>query len=293
MDKKVTFKSPVLPYVLLAPQLIITMLFFIWPSYQALKQSVLQEDPFGLSVTFVGMDNFKTLFSDPLYLESFLISVLFSVLVAFFAMAIALFLAIQADRVVRGGMFYKTFLILPYAIATAVAGVLWMFLFLSPLGVIQHGLKIFGIDWDYVLDASDAFLLVVIAASWKQVAYNFIFFLAGLQAIPKSLIEAASIDGASSMRRFWTIILPLLSPTTFFLLVVNLVYAFFDTFAIIHTVTAGGPAGATNTLVYKVFNDGFIGLNLGGSAAQSVILMIIVMSLTVIQFRYIEKKVHY
>ncbi len=293
MEKRVIFRSRVLPYVLVAPQIAVTLIFFIWPASQALYQSVLIEDPFGLSSTFVWADNFTELFGDPQYLNSIRVTAGFSVSVALLALGAALYLAVQADRVIRGAMAYKTLLVWPYAVAPAVAGVLWLFLFNPTLGIVAYGLRKLGYDWNHLLDGGQAMFLVVIAAAWKQISYNFLFFLAGMQAIPRSLIEAAAIDGAGPARRFWTIVFPLLTPTTFFLLVINVVYAFFDTFGIIHQVTEGGPAGATNILVYKVFRDGFIGLDLGGSAAQSVVLMAIVITLTVIQFRYIERKVHY
>ncbi len=293
MEKRVIFRSRVLPYVLVAPQIAVTLIFFIWPASQALYQSVLIEDPFGLSSTFVWADNFAELFADPQYLQSIRVTAFFSVCVALLALAAALYLAVQADRVIRGAMAYKTLLVWPYAVAPAVAGVLWLFLFNPTLGIVAYGLRKLGYDWNHLLNGGQAMFLVVIAAAWKQISYNFLFFLAGMQAIPRSLIEAAAIDGAGPARRFWTIVFPLLTPTTFFLLVINVVYAFFDTFGIIHQVTEGGPAGATNILVYKVFRDGFIGLDLGGSAAQSVVLMAIVITLTVIQFRYIERKVHY
>ena len=293
MQKRVTFRSPWLPYALVAPQLIITLVFFIWPASQALFQSMLVEDPFGLSTEFVWLDNFEELFGDPLYGESFWITVVFSISTTFLALSSGMLLAVMANRVIKGATFYKSALLWPYAVAPAVAGVLWLFMFSPANGIIALTLDSFGYKWNHVLDGDQAMLLVVLAAAWKQVAYNFLFFLAGLQMIPKSLLEAAAIDGAGPARRFWTIVFPLLSPTTFFLLVVNVVYAFFDTFGIIHAVTSGGPAGATNILVYKVFNDGFVGLDLGGSAAQSVILMIIVISLTVVQFRYLERKVQY
>ena len=293
MEKRVVFKDPVLPYLLLAPQIIITLVFFIWPAIQALKQSLFVEDAFGLSSEFIWFENFETLFDDPLYLESLWITAFFSLAVAAIALAGALYLAVQADRVVKGALAYRTLLIWPYAVAPAVAGVLWLLLFNPTLGVLPYVMRGIGLDWNHHVNGGQAMTLVVIAAAWKQLPYNFLFFLAGMQAIPKSLIEAAAIDGAGPFRRFWTVIFPLLTPTTFFLLVINVVYAFFDTFGIIHAVTSGGPAGATNILVYKVFNDGFIGLDLGGSAAQSVILMGIVITLTVIQFRYIERKVHY
>ncbi len=293
MEKRVVFKHPVLPYLLLAPQIVITLVFFIWPAMQAMKQSLMVEDAFGLSSEFVWFDNFVVLFEDPLYLESLWITAVFSVSVAALALSGALYLAVQADRVINGALVYRTLLIWPYAIAPAVAGVLWLLLFNPTLGVLPYLMRGIGLDWNHHVNGDQAMALVVIAAAWKQLPYNFLFFLAGMQAIPRSLIEAAAIDGAGPMRRFWTVVFPLLTPTTFFLLVINVVYAFFDTFGIIHAVTSGGPAGATNILVYKVFNDGFIGLDLGGSAAQSVVLMGIVITLTVIQFRYIERKVHY
>ena len=293
MEKRVQFRSLTLPYLLLLPQIAITLIFFIWPALQALKQSVLLEDPFGLSTEFVWLDNFAAIFADEAYLASLGVTAVFSLSVALLALSLALFLAVQADRVLRGAMAYKTLLIWPYAIAPAVAGVLWLMLFNPTLGVVAFFLHALGYDWNHQVNGGEAMLLVVVAAAWKQISYNFLFFLAGLQAIPRSLIEAAAIDGAGPARRFWTVIFPLLTPTTFFLLVINVVYAFFDTFGIVHAVTEGGPAGATNILVYKVFNDGFIGLDLGGSAAQSVILMGIVVTLTVIQFRYIERRVHY
>ncbi len=292
-EKRVTFRRPLLPWLLVAPQLIITLVFFIWPASQALYQSVLIEDAFGLSREFVWFDNFVELFGDAGYRNSFEVTVVFSIGTAALSLSLALLLAVMADRAIRGALAYKTLLIWPYAIAPAVAGVLWFFMFNPSIGVAAYGLKALGYGWNHYLDGNDAMILVIVAAAWKQVSYNFLFFLAGLQAIPRSLIEAAAIDGAGPARRFWTIVFPLLTPTTFFLLVVNVVYAFFDTFGIIHATTAGGPPQATNILVYKVFNDGFIGLDLGGSAAQSAILMAIVIALTVVQFRYIERKVEY
>lgn len=293
MEKRAVFKSRWLPYVLIAPQLLITLIFFFLPAGQAIHQSVLMEDPFGLAVEFVGLQNFKDLFADPNYLSSFKITMVFSVLVAFLAMALSLLFAVCADRVIRGANAYKTFLIVPYAIAPAVAGVLWMFIFNPTLGVVSYVLHALGIDWNYMISSTDALILIVVAAVWKQVSYNFIFFLAGLQAIPKSLLEAAAMDGAGPVRRFWSVVFPLLSPTTFFLLVMNVVYAFFDTFAIVDATTMGGPGQETNILVYKVFVDGFRNMDYGGSAAQSVVLMALVIVLTVIQFRFIERRVNY
>lgn len=293
MGKRVVFQNRWLPYLLVAPQLAITLIFFFLPAGQAIYQSVLMQDPFGLSTEFVGLQNFETLLSDPNYVSSFKITMVFSALVAFLGLAISLLLAVCADRVLRGASAYKTFLIVPYAVAPAVAGVLWMFIFNPTLGVLSYVMRMFGIDWNYLVDADQALTLLVIAAVWKQVSYNFIFFLAGLQAIPKSLLEAAAMDGAGPFRRFWTVVFPLLSPTTFFLLVMNIVYAFFDTFAIVDATTMGGPGQDTNILVYKVFVDGFRNMDFGGSAAQSVILMVMVIILTVIQFRFIERRVNY
>ncbi len=293
MEKKVTFKHDWLPWALIAPQLIVVLIFFVWPSAQALLQSLMLEDAFGNSREFVGLINFKALFADATYWESFRVTAVFSTLVAVIGISVSLGLAVCANRVVRARGVYRTLLIWPYAVAPVVAAMLWVFLFNSTFGVLTHWLKLFGITWNYALNSGQAMTLVVVAAVWKQVSYNFLFFLAGLQSVPKSLIEAASIDGAGPFRRFWTIVFPLLSPTTFFLLVVNVVYAFFDTFAIIDAATHGGPGRDTAILVYRVYYDGFKAQDLGGSAAQSVILMSLVVVLTVVQFRYVEKKVTY
>jgi sn-glycerol 3-phosphate transport system permease protein len=293
MEKRVLFRSGWLPWVLIAPQLLIIGIFFFWPAAQAVLQSFQMEDAFGMSTEWVGFDNFRTLFSDPSYLDSFYRTALFSVLVAGIGIATSLALAIFADRIVRFAMVYKTLLIIPYAVAPVIAGVLWIFMFSPSIGVVSYFLGKLGYDWNHLMNENQAMALIVLAAVWKQISYNFLFFLAGLQSIPKALIEAASIDGAGPWRRFWNIQLPLLSPTTFFLLVINIVYAFFDTFGIIDAATHGGPGQSTSILVYKVYLDGFKALDLGGSAAQSVILMLIVVVLTVIQFRYVEKKVQY
>jgi sn-glycerol 3-phosphate transport system permease protein len=293
LEKRAFFRSRWLPYALVAPQLAITIIFFFWPAGQALYQSVLMQDAFGASVEFVGLENFRTLLNDPGYLASFQVTAVFSVLVAGFGLAISLLLAVFADRLLRGATTFKTLLIWPYAVAPAIAGVLWLFMFNPTLGVVAHWLRNAGVHWDFLLNGRQALLLLVMAAVWKQISYNFVFFLAGLQAIPKSLIEAAAIDGAGPGRRFWTIVFPLLSPTTFFLLVVNIVYAFFDTFAIVDAITQGGPGQETSILVYKLYHDGFKALDFGGSAAQSVVLMAIVVMLTVVQFRFIERKVNY
>ncbi len=293
MEKRVVFSKLGLPILLVAPQIVITLVFFIWPASQALYQSLLLEDAFGLKSQFVWLDNFIALFSDPHYLNSFARTVVFSAATAGLSLGVALFLAAMADRVLKGATAYRTLIVWPYAVAPAVAGVLWFFMFNPSIGILAYLLKGLGYDWNHYLDGTDAMMLVILAASWKQVSYNFLFFLAGLQAIPRSLVEAAALDGARPFKRFWTIVFPLLSPTAFFLLVVNIVYAFFDTFGIVHATTSGGPAQSTTILVYKVFNDGFIGLDLGGSAAQSVVLMAVVITLTVFQFRYIERKVAY
>jgi sn-glycerol 3-phosphate transport system permease protein len=293
VEKRVRFKSAWLPWVLLAPQLAVITVFFFWPAGQALVQSLQQQDAFGASVEWIGLDNFRRLWADESYLASFKTTAVFSILVAGLGLTIALTLAVFADRVVNGAAFYKTLLIWPYAVAPAVAGVLWLFMFAPSIGIVSYVLHKMGIEWNSLLNSGDAMTLIVIAAVWKQISYNFLFFLAGLQSIPKSLIEAAAIDGAGPWRRFWTIIFPLLSPVTFFLLVINIVYAFFDTFAIVDTATQGGPGKDTAILVYKVYFDGFKAMDLGGSAAQSVVLMVIVIALTVVQFRYVEKKVNY
>ncbi|BDR07451.1 glycerol-3-phosphate transporter permease [Comamonas testosteroni] len=293
MEKRVLFRSKWLPWVLIAPQLLIIGIFFFWPAGQAVLQSFQMEDAFGMSTEWVGFDNFRQIFSDPTYLNSFKRTALFSVLVAGLGIATSLALAIFADRIVRFAMVYKTLLIIPYAVAPVIAGVLWVFMFSPSIGVVAYLLNKLGYTWNHLMNENQAMTLIVLASVWKQISYNFLFFLAGLQSIPKALIEAASIDGAGPWRRFWNIQLPLLSPTTFFLLVINIVYAFFDTFGIIDAATHGGPGQSTSILVYKVYLDGFKALDLGGSAAQSVILMLIVVVLTVIQFRYVEKKVQY
>jgi sn-glycerol 3-phosphate transport system permease protein len=293
VEKRVVFRSAWLPYALVAPQIAVTIVFFFWPAVQAGWYSFQLQDAFGERTQFVGLANFAALLQDENYLYSFKVTALFSVLVAGSGLAISLLLATMANRVIRGALAYRTLLIWPYAVASAVAGVLWLFLFAPSIGIITFALRSLGIQWDWVLQGDQALLLVVIAATWKQISYNFLFFLAGLQSIPRSLIEAAAIDGAGPARRFWTIVFPLLSPTAFFLLVVNIVYAFFDTFGVIDATTQGGPAGATQILVYKVYYDGVKAADLGGSSAQSVILMAIVIALTVVQFRYVERRVQY
>lgn len=293
MQKNAFFNGLTIPLMLLLPQLAITVVFFYWPASQAVWQSFLLQDAFGTSTEFVWFENYQALFSDPGYLKAFINTLIFSSVVCFLSLSIALLFAVMADRAIRGAEIFKTLLIWPYAVAPAVAGVLWLFMFDPSLGMLARGLSRMGIAWNPRLNGNDAMLLVILAATWKQISYNFLFFLAGLQSIPKSVIEAAVIDGAKPWRRFWTIVFPLLSPTTFFLLVVNIVYVFFDTFGIIDTITGGGPSGATETLVYKVFSDGKGGSNLGGSAAQSVVLLVMVIAMTAVQFKFIERRVSY
>ena len=293
MEKRVVYQSSWLPWALMAPQLAVICIFFFWPAGQAMLQSLQQSDAFGTSVEWVGLENFRNLWNDPSYLASFKTTAVFSALVASLGISLSLVLAVFADRVVRGSGIYKTLLIWPYAVAPAVAGVLWLFMFSPSIGIVAFWLGWLGVDWNHLINGNHAMTLVVMAAVWKQLSYNFLFFLAGLQSIPKSLIEAASIDGASPWHRFWTIQFPLLTPVSFFLLVINIVYAYFDTFAIIDATTSGGPGKDTAILVYKVYFDGFKALDLGGSAAQSVVLMVIVIAMTVVQFKYVEKKVNY
>ena len=293
MEKRVHFGSRWLPYALVLPQIAVTLVFFVWPAAETLYYSALLQDAFASKIQFVWFDNFVTLFHDPHYLSSFKVTALFSAIVAVVGLAVSLLLAVFADRVLRASSVYKTLLIWPYAVAPAVAGVLWLFMLSPSIGILTYVLRGFGVSWNYYVNSGQALLLICAAAIWKQISYNFLFFLAGLQSIPSSLLEAAAIDGAGPVRRFWTIVFPLLSPTAFFLLVVNVVYAFFDTFAIIDSTTQGGPAQATQILVFKIYQDGVQALDLGGSAAQSVVLMIIVIALTVVQFRWVERKVQY
>ena len=293
VEKRVRFKSWWLPWALIAPQMAIILIFFFWPAAQALYFSVQQQDAFGTNTQFVGLENFRALFADETYLASFQTTAVFSVCVAAMGLSLSMLLAVMADRVVKASALYKTLLIWPYAVAPAIAGVLWLFMFAPSIGVVSYTIRSWGFDWNHLLNGTHAMILIVMAAVWKQISYNFLFFLAGLQSIPKSLLEAAAIDGAGPWRRFWTVQFPLLTPTTFFLLVINIIYVFIDTFAIIDAATSGGPGKDTAILVYKVYHDGFKALDLGGSAAQSVILMLILIALTVVQFRYVEKRVHY
>ncbi len=293
MEKRARFESRWLPYALVAPQIAVTAIFFFWPAGETIWQSLLLQDAFGAHTQFVWFDNFTDLFRNDDYLNSFRITVVFSTAVTVIGLTVSLILAAFADRVISAAPIYKTLLIWPYAVAPAIAAVLWLFLFSPTLGLVAHWLRRLGIAWNPLLDGTDAMILIIVAAVWKQISYNFLFFLAGLQSIPKSLLEAAAIDGAGPVRRFVTIVFPLLSPTTFFLLVINIIYAFIETFAIVDAATGGGPARATEILVFKVYNDGFKGLDLGGSAAQSAVLMLILVALTVFQFRFVEKKVQY
>lgn len=293
MQRRAIFNNRILPYFLLLPQLVITIVFFFWPASQAIFQSVLSQDPFGLRTQFVYLENFRTVLSDPLYIEAFLVTITFSFSVTLFVMTLALLFAVMADRQIRGAQTYKTLLLWPYALAPAVAAVLWVFIFHPSIGIVGKSLNASGITWDYKLNGAQALFLIVIASAWKQIAHNFLFFLAGLQSVPTAVVEAAMIDGASAWKLFRTILFPLISPTTFYLMTINLVFAFFDTFGVIHALTSGGPGRATTTLMYKVYMDGYVNLNLGISAAQSVILMLIVSALVWIQFRYVEGKVHY
>lgn len=293
MQRRVVFNNKLLPYLLLAPQVVITIIFFFWPASQAIYQSVLRQDPFGLRTTFVYFENFQTVLSDPLYIEAFQVTIVFSISVTLFVMTLALLFAIMADRHIRGAQTYKTLLLWPYALAPAVAAVLWGFIFHPSIGILGKVMNHSFIQWDYFLNSFHGFALIVIASSWKQIAHNFLFFLAGLQSVPPAVVEAAMIDGAGAWKLFRTILFPLISPTTFYLLTVNLVFSFFDTFGVIHALTHGGPGRSTTTLMYKAYIDGYVSLNLGHSAAQSVILMLIVSVIVWVQFRYVEGKVHY
>ncbi|MBY3140172.1 sn-glycerol-3-phosphate ABC transporter permease UgpA [Rhizobium laguerreae] len=291
--KRTVFPNKLLPYLLIAPQIFVTVVFFLWPAATAFWQSFLRQDAFGFKTNFVWFENYRRLFADPIYINAFGHTLVFAILVTVLSTAIALLLAAAAMRVLRNSRIYSTLLIWPYAVAPAIAGILWWFMFNPSIGIVAYMLRTMGINWNQLINPDHAMVLIVIAATWKQISYNFLFFLAALQSVPRSLQEAGAIDGAGPVKRFWTIVFPLISPTTFYLIVINIVYAMFDTFGIIHATTQGGPARATEILVYKVYFDGFIGLNLGSSAAQSVILMVIVIALTAVQFRFIERRVQY
>jgi sn-glycerol 3-phosphate transport system permease protein len=291
--KRVQFEHSPIPYLFVAPQIIIIVVFFLWPAAQAVYQSFLLEDAFGLSSQFVWFRNYKDTILSDAWLQSAGFTLIFSTLVTLLSLSIALLLAVKANEVIHGSSSYKTMLMWAYAIAPPVAGLMGNLMFNPLIGDLYHFMNAIGFDFDHKLDGKDAGFVVVLISVWKQVSVNFIFFLSGLQGIPKSVIEASTMDCKSSFRRFWTITFPLLAPTTFFLMVINITYAFFETFGIIDTTTQGAPGGATTTLVFKVYQDGFRGADLGGSSAQSVVLMLMVLALTVVQFRFIERKVHY
>jgi sn-glycerol 3-phosphate transport system permease protein len=290
VERRTIFGGWLLPSLLVLPQLLLTFFFFLWPAAEATWFSTTVQDPFGQGSVFVGFDNFAELFGDPLYVQSILRTALFCAAVAAVSMAVALLLAVFADRHIRGRAVYRTLLIWPYAIAPAMSAVLWLFLLNPRIGLLGRWLNAHGIDWDYHVNGVQALLMVVLASAWKQVSYDFIFFLAGLQSIPRAVIEAARMDGAHGWRRFRTITFPLLAPTTFFLLVVNLVYAAFDTFGTIWALTGGGPGKATETLVIRVYRDGVVNQDLGGSSAQSVVLMLAIIGLTAMQFRFLGRR---
>jgi sn-glycerol 3-phosphate transport system permease protein len=290
MDRRTVFNGRLLPVVLLLPQLLLTLFFFYWPAGEALWSSVIAQDAFGQGFVYVGIDNFVDLLTDPLYLQSIVRTVLFCLAVSILAMATALALAVFADREISGRGIYRTLLIWPYAIAPAMSAVLFLFVLNPRVGLLGRWLNRHGVAWDYALNGGQAMLMVVLASAWKQVSYNFIFFLAGLQSIPRAVTEAARMDGARGWRRFRTMTFPLLAPTTFFLLVVNIVYAAFDTFGTIYALTQGGPGKDTETLVIKVFRDGVINQDVGSSSAQSVVLMLGVIVITAVQFRFMGRR---
>jgi sn-glycerol 3-phosphate transport system permease protein len=290
MERRTIFGHRLLPMLLVAPQFFLTVFFFLWPAGQAIWSSMTRQDPFGLHSQFVGLDNFTDLFEDPLYRESIGRTVVFMAAVSALSMAVALLLAVFADRDIRGRGVYRTLLIWPYAIAPAMAAVLWLLLLQPQIGLLGVWLNRHGVAWDYHLNGAQALLVVILASAWKQVSYNFIFFLAGLQSIPRAVVEAARLDGAKGWRRFRTVTFPLLAPTTFFLIVVNLVYAAFDTFGTVQALTQGGPGKATETMVIKVYRDGVVNLDIGSSSAQSVVLMLGVVGLTALQFRFLGRR---
>jgi len=290
VDRRTTFDGRLLPALLVLPQLLLTIFFFLWPAAEAFWSSLTTTDPFGQGWVFVGLDNFADLFSDALYVQTILRTLIFCATVSVLAMSAALLLATFADREIKGRAIYRTLLIWPYAVAPAMAAVLWLFLLQPQFGLLGRWLNGHGIAWDYVVNGGQALTMVALASAWKQVSYDFIFFLAGLQSIPRAVIEAARMDGARGWHRFRTITFPLLAPTTFFLLVVNLVYAAFDTFGTIWALTQGGPGKDTETLVIKVYRDGMVNQDIGGSAAQSVVLMLGVIALTALQFRFLGRR---
>ncbi len=290
MDRRTFFPGRLLPLALVAPQLLLTAIFFLWPAGEAIWFSLQRQDAFGLRTEYVGLENYADLFTDPLYRDSIGRTALFCIAVAGLAMAVALTLAVFADREIRWRAIYRTLLVWPYAVAPAVAAVLWILLLHPQIGLVGAWLNRHGMVWDYKLRDGQAMLMVILASAWKQVSYDFIFFMAGLQAIPRAVVEAARIDGAGAWHRFRTITLPLLMPTIFFLLVVNLVYAAFETFGSIQALTGGGPGKATETLIVKVYRDGVVNLDLGSSSAQSTVLMLAVIVLTTLQFRFVGRR---
>jgi len=291
--KRSHYLQPRLPLLLLLPQLLVLLLFFFIPAFRALAQAFVITDPFGNSVQFVWFDNFRALFASPEYRSSVWVTIWFTLAQNALTIVVAGILAFATDRVVRARGLYRSVVLLPYAIAPVIAGILWAFLFNPSVGPVAHVLKAMGVAWDPIRSGFDAFLLVTFAAAWKHICYNYIFLVAALLAVPASLLEAAAVDGAGPGLRFFRIALPMIGPTIFFLLVMNFVYGFFETFAIIDAVTRGGPGGATMLLVYKVYQDGFVHIDLGSSAAQSVLLMTFAIALTLLQFRYIERNINY
>jgi len=290
--KRVQFKSKFTPFLFVAPQLAIVLVFLYWPILQTFSDAFTVQDAFGFSKTFVWFDNFAFVITDPAYIRSLKFTLFYIFVITLVTGSIGLLLAVQANSVIHGKSAYKTLLIWPYAIAPAVVGVSANYFFSERLGLLYGFFNdLWGFNW--MENVSDAYIYVIFAGCWKQISANFIFFLAGLQNIEKSVIEASSIDCKSSFRRFWTVTFPLLMPTTFFLIIINITYAFFETLGIIDTTTIGAPSGETKTLVYKAYIDGFKGLDLGSAGAQSLIMMIIVLVITIFQFRFIEGKVHY
>lgn len=292
--KRTLFRNRWLPYALVLPQVAVTLVFFFWPAFVSLRLSFFKSSPFGERQIFVGLENFERLFISSEYLRSVISSLLFAAGVTLIGLSVSLGLAVLANQKIRGLPFYRTMLLWPYGIAPAVSGIIWLFIFHPSYGILPYVLSsVLAYDFNWLLRGWVAMLLIVGAAVWKQLGYNLAFFLAGLQAIPNSVLEAASVDGAGAARRFFAITFPLLSPVTFFLLILNMTFAFFETFGLIHAVTQGGPGDATSIMVYKAYTDGFVHLQLGSSAAQSVVLMLLVIGLTVLQFRYTEKQVVY
>ena len=292
--KRSVFRNRALPYLLLLPQLAVTVVFFFWPAWESLRLSFFRTSAFGDRVTFVGLDNFTKLLGDPDYYQSVLNSFVFAFGVTGIGVGAGLLVAALATQKIRGLTVYRTAVLWPYGIAAPIAGIIFLFMFHPSYGVLPYWLSfVSGYEFNWLLKGWVAMALVIVATAWTHVGYNIAFFLAGLLAIPESVLEAASVDGAGSLRRFALIVFPLLAPITFYLVVVNLIFSFFGSFGMIHAVTQGGPGGATEIMVFKVYKDGFIGLNMGSSAAQSVMLMIVVIGLTALQFRFVERRITY